>query len=383
VCEIFYPQIKNPSVFGYGMMTVMNGNNPAGPAPMPDNNKEVLKAPNIGAQPSTPPPPPPLPPPPPPQQQSGGSAVPPPPTREVDIRTMASDGKSLKSSGGVSTKPKTFNPSDLIKEPIVNNSIRAGDKLPKSKKKISLIIVGIVVVLGASAATAFFFILPQFQGEEIVNETPKVEEVQIPEQEVVIPPLVHTSFFSKPVELITPVNLNILEYSEILSALKTESNVSLPADSIQEIVFSVGGVPVKANEIATVLFPNLGTDDSFDQDFTGFLYHDGTEVWPGYIFKVVDQNSTLENNMRIILEGSPVLAALYLDSPGVQDAGGFRDGLITTEDNTVVGTRYLPFSVDGASLNYGWFNDYLVLSTSFAGMQKAMTTLENTVDDGS
>ena len=80
--------------------------------------------------------------------------------------------------------------------------------------------------------------------------------------------------------------------------------------------------------------------------------------------------------MQSQIEGSTSLGRLYLNPPGTQGEGGFSDGLVTLKNGDTIDTRYVPFSGEGASLNYGWIANYLVISTSFSGMKQALEMLQ-------
>lgn len=376
----------------------MNGTVPPGPAPLPDNddkNKPMPQGapmPPVGGSPKVPspspaqpsgvlsaPPPPPSPPkatpppvkplPPPPPPPIGGPAVPPPPGHEVDIRTMASDAKSLKSSGGLGVEPKTFDPSDLTKDPAFKPQANAAPKTPKPKKRIVLISVAIVVVLALTAAVVFFFVLPLFspQGPSVVVDETPLPPPPPPEPS---PAFTHESFFTVAPSDSQTVNIESITLNQINSAFV--AGTPLPSGLIREVSFNTDGGPMNAQDFLAITLPGL-TNSFFGEDFTSFVYSDGENMWPGYIFRLADGEfaGAAEATTRQTLESDAILDTFYVTPPGAPDEGGFRDGSVG-----LIETRYLPFGEADASFNYGWRGDYLILSTSFAGFQKAVELLE-------
>lgn len=360
----------------------MNGTTPAGPAPMPDNDDkgqpviprsglpQSQGSPPPASEPSKPPPPPkaqsPLPPPPPPPPPAGGSVVPPPPGQEVDIRTLVSDAKSLKSSGGLGAEPETFAPTDLAGDATFMPQVDVSAKASKSKKRIIFISLGILVMLGVAAGAVYFFVLPLFSPQEpevIVDETP----VPPPPPQPLEPSFVHTSFLVGS-DASENVLLDSLELNQILAV---QAGGSFPSGSIKEINFAIGGNPVSSQDFLGLLLPGLD-GELFDQDFTNFVYYDDDGAWPGYIFLLGNQANKGAATVAVAsnIENVSNITPFYLTSPGSADVGGFKNGSVDSAN-----TRYVPFELDGASFNYGWSGDYLILSTSFSGFQKVLGLL--------
>lgn len=353
-----------------------------GPAPLPDSRGQSPGTPPFGGfgapgqpGPSIPPPiksapplPPPPPPPPPPPRQAGiAGAPPPPPAPEVDIRTMASDAKSLRSTGGVGAEPKIFRPSDFVQATGDSKAAAAGKS--GSGKRVAAIIAAATIMLGAAAAAVYFFVLPLFSPEEppaIV--VPDVSSPPPPPAES--PPALfeHQSFFVGSADFIQNVELTAVNQGQISAGLQSALEEAAPAGSLQEIAFQANGAPVRSSEFIAAFLPNSGINGFFEEDFTAFVYYDDDGAWPGYIFLLAGESdaAAAEVAVRDALEGGTNLAAFYLGSPGNPESGGFRDGSVGG-----VATRYLPYSGAGASFNYGWSGNYLILSTSFAGFGEA------------
>ena len=347
---------------------------PAPPAP-PTYSPPTLSpspAPSLPPSPSLPPPPPPRPaPPPPPAPPSGDfGSVPPPPSQEVDIRTMKKDVEALRSSGGTGVEPRSFNPADLVGDAAFTPMVDAASELPAPKSKALLISVGVVVVLALAAAAVYYFVLPLFSPDEpevVVDETPIEEETPPITEE---PAFVHSSFFidadftSEPRQAV----LTALTVGAVNAALVTSDAAN---GTVEEVVFTANGDPVLAEDLIGLLLPGLDPA-MFAEDFTAFVYHDENGDWSGYVFKLnTDANVSIAGAAVLSeIEESVNLSSFYPESPGTADSNGFRAGSVDG-----VSTRYLPFSATGASFNYGWFGNYLILSTSFKGFQEALGLL--------
>ncbi len=381
-----------------------------GPAPLPDNqgpnninqagnippkqqdaSKPPIAQPNVQQTPPSPPSPPPSMP---QQSQPGqplaGASVPPPPKKQIDVRTMASDAQSLKSSGGFGAEPKTFTPNDFGKGP----AYQPKKDIPKikgqtnPKKHILFIGIGVVVVLVAAAAVAYFFILPIFSQKTPVVPPPPVptEEKAVTEQAATttteqattteaVQSFVHQTFFKGAPEFVKQVPLSKLSVGDLSSALESAIDSSSTKDSITEVAFTVDEKPLSAQELLSTVLPPESINSIFTEDFTAYAYYDGSNVWPGYVFLLNDgeDKAAAEKTVAEWIEKNTNLENLYINAPGARDKDGFRDGSVGA-----IATRYLPFAEKGASLNYGWLNNYLIIGTSFNGFQSGVNLLKST-----
>lgn len=349
----------------------MNGENrptgPVGPAPLPDN---APASPSQGGPPGGPSPTPSPPPPPPPTPPAGPPSPPPP---QIDIRTLASDADSLKTSGGMGTAPKTFSPADLAKEPvfgaeIVSPTAAGAVKAGGAGKKLG-IVLGAIAVLALAAAAGYFFIWPLFSGNEEEQITVVTSPPLLPTEPAPAAPT-SRSFFTTPAAATGEVNLSALTLAELSGALKTKSGESAATGTVKEIILKVNNTSATSSALLSVLAPGTGLESMLESGVTSFIYYDTKGAWPGYIFKFKSgASSTAAQTSTAKIEQSSNLAALYLTSPGTASKDGFKSGTIAATK-----TRYLSFT-GGASLNYGWVGNYLVISTSFDGFKKAMELL--------
>ncbi len=298
---------------------------------------------------------------------------------------MASDMKSMQSSGGAGATPKTFKPEDFSSEPVFRPSGFAGKPSsptpgapgvkvvsPNHARKSLLITIGILVFLALAGAVVYFVIMPMLSAKPAPVVAPPV--VQTP---VTPPPAVtlttHQSFFTPAV---TPSGQVTLDLSMLLiqSALVQASSDVQTAGTFKDVNFSLNGKPWTAQDFLGFALPGQTKDffsNAFEKDFTGFVYYDKNGAWPGYVFKLksgVDANST-KTVLNPLIEASP--AVFFQSNPGTAAKTGFADG--ATPDGKTV--RFITFSKKGAALEYSWFGNYLTVSTSYQGLLEAIKRL--------
>jgi len=296
--------------------------------------------------------------------------------------TMASDQDSLKASGGVSTAPQVIKP--------MGKGARKVDSAGKppgggGKKKALLMGLGIVVFLAAAAAVANFFVLPIFLSDTELTEPPVVEDDMSAEETTVtptIPTFVHTSYFDEPVTGgSVEVNVNAVNRTNITAALQqTAANRALKQeDAITEFYLTQGlnGAPIEGDDILAAMLPDVQFVADLDQDFTGFMYSDGTDVYPGYIFAfdAADLAAT-RTSFKNTLENSEALGNFFLANPGTPTEAGFKDGMAITGGGN---SRWVAFSDGETSLDYGFKGSFAVVSTSFDGFKAALDKLGDTI----
>ncbi|MEX2033550.1 MAG: hypothetical protein WD889_03320 [Candidatus Colwellbacteria bacterium] len=286
---------------------------------------------------------------------------------------MASDAESLKTTGGLGTEPKTFSPADLTKEPIFTSEVTSPAGAPKagaSGKKLGLA-AGAVAILALAAAVGYFFVWPLLSGKE----TPQVTEITppptLPTETPAPPAPISQSFFTKPAASTEEVSLSALTLAELSSALKTKSGEVVATGTVKEVILKVNGISATSSALLNVLVPGTGLESMLEPLATSFVYYDAKGAWPGYVFKLKSDTSVAAAQTSTAkIEQSTNLAALYLTSPGTASKNGFKSGSVAG-----VNTRYLTYSSPGTSLNYGWVNNHLVISTSFDGFKKAIELL--------
>lgn len=339
----------------------------------------------------------------------------------MEARTMGSDIKSVQDSGGGAPRPFAP-PVPSVAPPIPPVVPRPPvppippiapkpqpapamplPKKPGSKKGFFGIILALVLIAGA-AALGYFFVFPLFFGKSDAPAAPDgtasplpspdeglpssdffnppsalspepESEVVPPAAESVIPappaPAGHFSFLSTPADMTSQVTLEVPSAGALREALGF-TTVQVP--SLKEVVLKKSdGIVYEFPEIGGALLPEFFTEDITSLlalDFTLVVYTDSKGSWPVYIMEASSGDLTLikERVAGIEAAGAAALGNLYLSSPG--GTGAWKDG-------SVLGTsgRYLTFTQAGASLNYAWVRNRLVLGTSYAATQEAVRRL--------
>lgn len=342
-----------------------------------------------------------------------------PPPPEITLRTMQSDMESLKQTGGSGSAPKPFTPPELAKDlsrPAVpppppmpripqtdfatqRPAAPAAPSAPAPKiemepsgsnwKKMLLWGGALLLIIGAGVAGYMYvypLLFPQLPPappapaittptpEPVIPE-PAAPEAVVPPVEVPPQPKLHTSLLSS----VTGTSPLVLVNADLVSlklALQAEAQKTVAPDSLIETTLSDAGGQLAASAVLPLMIPSLTADNMknlFEDDFTTALYYDANGVWPVYILKISAESSLVEAQPVITsLEASPTLSNLFLSAPGTPSATGFKSGKINTLD-----TRYLTFSKTGASLNIAWSGNKLLLSTSYNGLKKALSSLAN------
>ncbi len=362
-----------------------------GPAPfpggIPQGGQPIPPQPGTGGGMPSPLPPvggPSVPTPPP---QPVGPTVPPPPPAEIGVRTMASDLQSMQSSGGAGPAPKTFKPEDFSSEPVFKPSsmgVKSGASAsavkvvpPNHARKSLLITLGILVFLALIGAVIYFYVLPIFTAKTTPTPAPVVQ-APTPTPTPVPAPVPtgltqHQTFFTAPASPSASVSLD-LSLVSVQAAIAAVSSDTQPVGTFKEINFAVGGKPWTAQDFLGFVLPSLTKDfvsNTFEQDFTSYVYYDKNGAWPGYVFKLksgVDATAA-KATADPVIEASP--AVFFQTSPGAQSKTAFSDGALP--DGKAV--RFVTFSKKGAALEYSWFGSYLTVSTSYQGLIEAVKHL--------
>ncbi|MDO8751985.1 MAG: hypothetical protein Q7J22_00305 [Candidatus Wolfebacteria bacterium] len=277
-----------------------------------------------------------------------------------------------------------------------------------SKKGLFGVILALVLIAGAGAL-GYYFVFPLFFGEsgalvapedttspsvpssdatlppsDFFNPppvlspepepVPSVNSGQVPPTSVIPAPPTpagHVSFLSTPADITSQVTLEAPSAEALRTALGF-TTVQVPA--LKEVVLKKsGGEVYEFPEIGSALLPEFFAENVTSLlalDFTLVVYTDSKGSWPVYILEgsSADLSFIKERLAGIEAAGVATLGNLFLSSPG--GSGVWKDG-------SVLGTpgRYLTFTQAGASLNYVWVGNRLVLGTSYSATQEAVRRL--------
>ncbi|MDP3725490.1 MAG: hypothetical protein Q8R20_03420 [Nanoarchaeota archaeon] len=276
------------------------------------------------------------------------------------------------------------------------------------KKGIFTLIISLIIVLGAGVI-GYFFVFPLFGGSDATTPptttpppaspiapgtpdegtglfdipsgnvdvppatdtvTPTTPPASVPPPSSALPPA-HTSFLSIPADLASKISIESVTVGALQQAIGfTTAQVA----SLKEVVLTRDGSPLRLSDLGSGLLPQFFTEDVsglFEEDFTYAVYTDTKGSWPVYVFRVSPSRDIASAKSKFAMiekESAGTLGNLYLSSPG---------GTGTWKDGQILGTpgRYVTFTQAGASLNYLWLENFLVVGTSYAATQETVKRL--------
>lgn len=350
------------------------------------------------------------------------------PSEKIDMRTMASDIASMRETGGGAPRP--YAPQNAPAKaapsqpaaakvpaaPPANMATKAMDvppippssstpttpgpvpEKPKPSKKGPFIGLLVLILVVGLAAVVYFFIYPMFKvsapavpsenAQPAVSTTAPAagapESTGAPTSTPVMEGTVsstapaasssvsvltvelHASFFKNPADLVFDTKLSSFGAGDLKAPLQF-SPTSVPL--LREIVWKTAdNKPLAFAQVAGTFFPTFFTPqftDNFQPDFTMFSYTDASGTWLGFVAQLkagVDLGAV--QGAMSPLQKSPDLAGFYLTDPGTQ--GVWKDGKILGHPASVV-----PFSTDGATFGYAWFDRYLIVSSNLNAATEA------------
>ncbi|MDP2598670.1 MAG: hypothetical protein Q8P49_02480 [Candidatus Liptonbacteria bacterium] len=311
-------------------------------------------------------------------------SVPPPPP-EVRVRTMKSDIESMMRGGG--GQPQFRN----VAAPMISGTeegVSTGND-QNEKPKSAWTVVIIVIAVGLLAAISYLAYQLLFAEKSGPTPVPfPIAPAAPPPQSILPPPsgvasFVHKSFFKDPADAL--LTLTIQTTAQNAGELQTfgQNLVNLisaanPKGDLFEINVKDGeGNDLRAADImkaedAAVIDPQFFADH-FVPDTTFFVYKDRNGLWPGYVLGLQPKDNWLfVKNDVAKLETSPKLENFFLVSPGTPSLGGFKDMIEAGQP-----ARILRFTsaTTSSSFVYGFFHNYLVLSTSEDGLMATIGRL--------
>ncbi len=318
------------------------------------------------------------------------------PVENITMRTMDSDVKSIKENGG--GNPTPYIPKQNIPP---QNIPMGGDQFPpaqniggnsfpneepKKNKGVLIGIISFLVVIGLGLL-GYFFVYPIFKNNpppkpEVKQQTPppapdnKVEKPLPPVTEKPTstepqkpPQIIHSSLFKNPADVSSEISLSSVTLGAYQSSLQ---NTTADVPLFKEIVFKGGDnniIPFAS--LMEVIAPQTfsAIRDSFNQDATFFTYTDSKGTWPGLLVNL-KPGITASNVQSAIksMEQNGEAKNFFLTDPGT--ATGWSDGTVGS-----FSARYTKFSKDGASFNYFFANNTLVISTNYLGAKEALLKL--------
>jgi hypothetical protein len=334
-----------------------------------------------------------------------GAPTAPPPPSEVKVRTMRSDLESMAKSGGGLPQFENVRIAGLSMERTVAANAAAAARVggsadpnavsaagaagtPDTKKThttiISLMVIAIIAILGilgwfayqiffAGSAAAPGSGTPTAQNQ---GNTPSPAASSTAAGSTA--PFIHTTLFKKPADQTLILTLSSLgtaasaadlqTFNQKLSALLASADKA--ANLIEVAVRTADGRGVAIGDLLTqanaaVLDPAY-LAAHFNPDVTLFVYQDKNGgFWPGYVLSLKPGENWLFLKDGVAkLESSPNIANFFLADVDSLSVGGFTDSSVSSTAVRISG----PFT-------YGWYQTYLILSTSQNGFAQAMGRL--------
>ncbi|KKU15075.1 hypothetical protein A3A20_02765 [Candidatus Wolfebacteria bacterium RIFCSPLOWO2_01_FULL_45_19] len=321
--------------------------------------------------------------------------VQPPPPPPITIRTMESDRQSMQSSGGTPI-PQPVKPGELKipepeEEPIFTPPTPMDSGEPEKSEiskwtKTAGLIAGIIILITGFGFLGYYFVYPLIfpsQPELPAIQEPLPSAPLIPPlveglepAETPAPSLVHRSFFTSPANQLEPLVIATVTIENIREAMAVSAMQTLDANGVKEIVFETQAGLIIAPEFLSALLPILTqeeTSTNFEDDFTAYLYYDQNGVWPGFIFKL--KTTAILFETQTIVEKLETVAVSMLKNIYIADPQNPTSAIFLSGQIKGTATKYLPFEVAGASLNYGIISNYFLISSSFGGVQEAANRL--------
>lgn len=330
---------------------------------------------------------------------------------------MQSDLDAMKQSGGSAPAPKPFTPPELIRDfssrptpppppppsmakitpsdfttpkpasvvspsgPVAKTPVIEEEKQGKNWMKMFIWGGAFVLIIGAGVA-GYLFVYPMlFPSVPPVPApaitVPPIAEIpttpEAPLSPIPVEPKAHVSLLASAGSA-SPVFLASPDLGSLKSALMQEAQKPMASGSLTEVAISDAGGQVQSSVVLPLMLSELTADtvaNLFEGDFTTAIYSDANGSWPAYIFKLSANSSIVEGqSVTGSLEASPNLGNLFLSDPGAPVSGGFKTGQVNG-----IATRYLPYAKTGASLNMAWSQDKLIISTSYNGLKKVLSSL--------
>lgn len=356
--------------------------------------------------------------------QNNNQGNPPVEDKNIDIRTMESDIKSIESEG----TPHSYNPviteqqksgeqQNINLEGLEgttaipqNQEVKMGEipsTIPPSKaSKNKGLVIGIVtfVIIVGLAALAYFVVYPlltsQKSSEENVGNiststtettsnlpvsetaTETTQGVVItPEETIVVTTTPTSTDTSKQIEIerTSPFSKvdGVVTSSKVVMG-KNITSLVLPTTSMPALVeIKFTSPDVKFSSIMKELFSldltQSGLADAFDENYTtGFIFveKNGTKRL-GYIAKLKTNSNLVDEKTSLgkAIESNSNLKNIFNADPGSIE--GWKNGSEITSPH-----RYTLFSKAGYSIDYGWKGDLFIISSSFEGFKTAVANLK-------
>ncbi len=312
-----------------------------------------------------------------------GALIPPPPPAGMATKDMGGGAPSF-------DLPKMdFNPPTPPVVGAPGSGTSSPSPIPPKKRGGRGVFVGIitVIIIVGLAVLGYFVIYPMFFATPTLQPAPVAENPTPPpvtptSTEIVpaptstastTPPAVqpHVSLFKTPAD--ASLTATTITTGATLASLNIQTST---APQLVEVTYQdQTGNPVGFASVMHTVFglslnaPALqNTWD--DQGTAGFVYVDSSgKEWLGYVTAITSNAnlSDIQAAFTQAFESNTSWVGAFATDPGTP--GTWKSGSVSG-----VPTRYLPLS-SGASINYAWSGNTLVISTSYNGFKDVLSKL--------
>lgn len=320
--------------------------------------------------------------------RSGYSELPPPP--EIKVRTMESDLAAIASGAGNVQGERVEAPRAFPAPPgdttalIPHAGGRARETFLAIVNSRAVLFSGFIAILALLGFLGYLIVYPTFFARRDsppagsgTGETPRGDTApRVPAEE-----FTHESYFRIPADEALTLSFSrgaissardLETFGQRLTRIAREAHA--PSRFIEIAMLRGDGTALAVSEFFSLInAPVLRREflaENFSPDFTAFVERDGEHIYPGYVLRLKAGRTplSLEAGVRA-LEISPHLSNIFPTHPGEPAAPGFEERELGSKR-----VRYEVFRSPGGTaseFSYAWFNDYLILSTSEAGMRDA------------
>lgn len=329
-------------------------------------------------------------------QFPGDMPVAPPPPPEVKVRTMRSDIDEMGKNGGslphfhvVTVKGLTPTKARMV-ETAVPLAASGGTTTGTNKAAVAAVVI---IAIAAIALLVYLAYRTLFAGTISAPSTGNATAALPAQNQTATStattsataPFIHVSLFKKQADqtLIFTFSsggaatsaADLQTFNQRLSALLAGADNN--AHMIEIAMRTADGRGVAIGDVlAQANAPLLSAQAlaHFNPDASFFVYRDANGFWPGIVLLLTPGDNWLfaKNDVQS-LESSPDIANLFLAGVGAPSASGFAD---STVNNTAVRAVSFPHANPPATFLYGWYQTYLIISTSQNGFTAAMKLLQ-------
>lgn len=316
-----------------------------------------------------------------------------PPPPNIFIRTSASDLENIKSAGGEipAWQPPTTPPPSLSQMPPAfgeptfnpNPEISAAELTnfpqtqPPHKNKIVplLIIIGIIIAAGA---LGYFFLWPKLFGPKTVTP-PTTQPVEVPTTILTTTTTLPPSPYP---QISEPYQKNVIDLkiqgSLVVSALKEEATKEMaPAQTFKILIPRYHDYLLSGEEVILSLIPNLPESLKpylLGRKYLVYVYYGEVNPSLGLIIEIGQSSKEEVKGIFATWEKGKILTDLsnfWLIKTPKKVAQTFKSETVNGAE-----IRYLTYSGKEAALSYGFFGDYLILTSSRESLNSAVTHLQ-------